>query len=91
MDTTPTLPWEYLTERTAERETFTRMETLDIAGVLAGCMADPAFAAQDKHRWAAIQLLHNPQRVSAFLNAEPRNTSRMGRAISWNEYYSSMP
>jgi hypothetical protein len=66
MDTTLTLPWEYSTEQTAKTETFTRIEALDIAGVLAGCIADPAFATQDKHRWAAIQLLHNPQRVSAF-------------------------
>jgi hypothetical protein len=24
------------------------------------------YFTEDKHRWAAIQLLHNPQRVSAF-------------------------
>jgi hypothetical protein len=60
MDTTLTLPWEYSTEQTAKTETFTRIEALDIAGVLAGCIADPAFATQDKHRWVVIQLLHNP-------------------------------
>jgi hypothetical protein len=32
MDTTLTLPWEYLTEQTAKTETFTRIEALDIAG-----------------------------------------------------------
>jgi hypothetical protein len=64
MDTTLSLPWEYLTEQTATAETFTRIEALDIAGVLAGCIADLAFATQDKHRWAAMQFLHNSQRVS---------------------------
>jgi hypothetical protein len=60
MDTTLTLPWEYLIEQTAKTETFTRIEAVDIAGVLAARIADPAFATQDKHRWAAIPLLLNP-------------------------------
>jgi hypothetical protein len=60
MDTTRTVPWEYVTEQNATTETFTRFEALDVAGVLTGCIADVGFAARDKHRWAARQLLHQP-------------------------------
>jgi hypothetical protein len=58
MDTALTPPWEYLTEKTETTGTFARFEALDLAGVLAGCIADVGFAATDKHRWAARQLLH---------------------------------
>ena len=58
MDTTLMLPWEYLTEQTATPETFARIEALDFAGVLTGCIADVGFAATDRHRWTERQLLH---------------------------------
>jgi hypothetical protein len=58
MDTALTPPWEYLTEKTETTGTFARFEALDLAGVLAGCIADVGFAATDKHRRAARQLLH---------------------------------
>jgi hypothetical protein len=65
MDTALTLPWEYLIEQTETTETFTRFEALDLAGVLAGCIADVGFAATDKHRWAqGSSRTHIPQSLA---------------------------
>jgi hypothetical protein len=63
MDTALTPLWEYLTEKTETTETFARFEALDLASVLAGCIADVGFATTDKHQWAARQLCAQPRFV----------------------------